>query len=65
MTWPKKILSIKFETAPPSIIDNPIFETLFNPAKIIARNITAHAKADKIRANSGTALKIPKAAPEL
>ncbi len=65
ITWPKTIRSIKFEIAPPSIIDKPIFTTGFNFTKIRTKIIITHTKHERIKATLGTLFKIPKAAPEL
>ncbi len=47
------------------MIDKPIFEILFNFAKIITQNIIKHAIIERIKVNSGTDFNNPKAAPEL
>ena len=54
-----------FESAPPAMIEIPIRVHSFNFAKIHTASNARKAAAERINANAGMSLKIPKAAPVL
>lgn len=65
MTWPKKIRSIRFESAPPDMTARPVRIDVFMFAKKRTHRRNAHAIPESQRVNTGELPKRPKAAPAL